>query len=122
MIVVDGYAGAYLRRGERELLLFMPPAEPTRSHATQAVARSLIQLSAAREEGRRGLLLAEIDGLPASIHPAARLFVNEGFLPTAMGLQLRHVSRDSGFGIRDSEESESESESQDDDSDTRTRG
>ena len=101
VIVVDGYAGAYLRRGERELLLFMPSAEPTRSHATQAVARALIQLSAAREEGRRGLLLAEIDGLPASIHPAARLFVNEGFLPTAMGLQLRHASRD-GFGIRDS--------------------
>jgi len=59
-------------------------------------------------------LLAEIDGLPASIHPAARLFVNEGFLPTAMGLQLRHT-RDSGFGVRDSE-------SQDDDGDTRTRG
>jgi hypothetical protein len=59
-------------------------------------------------------LLAEIDGLPASIHPAGRLFVNEGFLPTAMGLQLRHVSRDPGFGMRDSE-------SQDDDVDRRTR-
>ena len=122
VIVVDGYAGAYLRRGERELLLFMPPAEPTRSHATQAVARALVQLSTAREEGRRGLLLAEIDGLPASIHPAARLFVNEGFLPTAMGLQLRHASRDSGFGIRDSGSGVRDSESQDDDGDTRTRG
>ena len=113
VIVVDGYAGAYLRRGERELLLFMPSAEPNRSHATQAVARALVQLSAAREEGRRGMLLAEIDGLPASIHPATRIFVNEGFLPTAMGLQLRppRPDRDSGFGIRDSE-------SQDDDGDT----
>jgi ATP-dependent Lhr-like helicase len=115
VFVVDGYAGAYLRRGERELLLFMPPSEPIRSHATQAVARALVQLSAAREEGRRGLLLAEIDGLPASIHPATRIFVNSGFLPTAMGLQLRppRPNRDPGSGSRDSE-------SQDDDGDTPT--
>jgi ATP-dependent Lhr-like helicase len=89
VVLVDGYAGAYLRRGERELLLVMPSTEPTRSHATQAVARALVQLSASREEGRRGMLIAEIDGLPASVHPAARLFVTEGFLTTAMGLQLK---------------------------------
>jgi ATP-dependent Lhr-like helicase len=89
VILVDGYAGAYLRRGERELLLLMPSAEPTRSHATHAVARALVQLSASREEGRRGMLLADIDGLPASAHPAARIFVKEGFLATAMGLQLK---------------------------------
>jgi ATP-dependent Lhr-like helicase len=89
VILVDGYAGAYLRRGERELLLLMPSTEPTRSHATQSVARALVQLSASREEGRRGMLIAEIDGQPASTHPAARLFVNEGFLTTAMGLQLK---------------------------------
>ena len=89
VILVDGYAGAYLRRGERELLLVMPSAEPNRSHATQAVARALVQLSASREDGRRGMLLAEIDGLPASIHPATRIFVKEGFLTTAMGLQLK---------------------------------
>jgi predicted Zn-dependent protease len=117
VILVDGYAGAYLRRGERELLLVMPAAEPNRSHATQAVARALVQLSASREEGRRGMLLAEIDGLPASIHPATRIFVKEGFLTTAMGLQLRHPTgvRGSGFGVRDSE-------SQDADGDTSTPG
>jgi ATP-dependent Lhr-like helicase len=115
VILVDGYAGAYLRRGERELLLLMPSAEPLKSRATQAVARALVQLSASREEGRRGMLLAEIDGLPASSHPAARLFAHEGFLTTAMGLQLRPPSRDPGLGLRDSE---SDSESQDDDGDT----
>jgi ATP-dependent Lhr-like helicase len=100
VILVDGYAGAYFRRGERELLLLMPPMEPVRSHATQAVARALVKLSASREEGRRGLLIAELDGLPASTHPAARCFVNEGFLPTAMGLQLR-PKRDPAAGIPD---------------------
>jgi ATP-dependent helicase Lhr and Lhr-like helicase len=89
VVLVDGYAGGYLRRGERELLLFMPSDEPARSRATQAVARALVQMSASREEGRRGLLLAELDGVPATIHPAVRLFVEAGFIPTAMGLQLR---------------------------------
>jgi ATP-dependent Lhr-like helicase len=89
--LVDGFAASYLRRGERELLLFMPSAEPTRSRATLAVAKVLARMSAAREEGRRGMLLAEIDSVPATTHPAARLFVEAGFIPTAMGLQLRPV-------------------------------
>jgi ATP-dependent helicase Lhr and Lhr-like helicase len=89
VVLVDGYAGGYLRRGERELLLFMPSTEPTRSRATQAVARALVQMSAAREEGRRGMLLADLDGIAATSHPAATYFIAEGFIPTAMGLQLR---------------------------------
>ena len=109
VILVDGYAAAYLRRGERELLLVMPSTEPTRSHATQAVARALVHVSASREEGRRGMLIAEIDGQPASIHPAARLFVNEGFLTTAMGLQLR-PKRDPGSGIRDSQDDDADAQ------------
>jgi ATP-dependent helicase Lhr and Lhr-like helicase len=100
VVLVDGYAGGYLRRGERELQLFMSSDEPARSRATQAVARALVQMSASREEGRRGMLLAEVDGVPATIHPAVRLFVAAGFIPTAMGLQLRPPIRDSGFGDR----------------------
>jgi ATP-dependent Lhr-like helicase len=95
VILVDGFAAGYLRRGERELLLFMPSAEPTRSRATQAVARALAAMSASREEGRRGMLLADIDGVPASTHPAARCFVDAGFIQTAMGLQLRPPARGS---------------------------
>jgi ATP-dependent Lhr-like helicase len=100
VVLVDGYAAGYLRRSEQELLLCMPSEEPTRSHATRAVARALVQMSAAREEGRRGLLLADIDRVPATTHPAVRLFVEEGFTVTAMGLQLRHPSRPPGFGVR----------------------
>jgi ATP-dependent Lhr-like helicase len=91
VVLVDGYAAAYLRRGERELLLLMPPAEPTRSRATHAVARALVRMSATRGEGQRGMLVQEIDGVPASAHPAARLFIDAGFMSTAMGLQLRHA-------------------------------
>jgi ATP-dependent Lhr-like helicase len=87
--LVDGDAVCYVRRGGRELLLFLPDAEPQRSRAGRAVARTLLERAARREEGRRGMLIAEIDGEPASTHPSARLFVDEGFAITAMGLQAR---------------------------------
>src|SRR5688572_8283950 len=88
-IIVDGFAAAYVRRGEREVLLFAPEEEPQRSRLVREVARMLRHLAMAREEGRRGMLIGEINGVPASAHPAARLFLEEGFSITAMGLQAR---------------------------------
>ena len=99
VILVDGCAAGYLRRGERELLLFTPDAEPQRSRLAREVARMLLHLAASREEGRRGMLLAEINGVPAATHIAARLFIEEGFAATAMGLQARTERlRPRGFG------------------------
>jgi ATP-dependent Lhr-like helicase len=88
VVLVDGRAAAYLRRGERELLLFLPEAEPLRSRVGREVARMLLHLAATRE-GRRGMLVADINGMPATAHPAVRLFVEEGFAATAMGIQAR---------------------------------
>jgi len=84
VVLVDGFLAAYLRRGERELLLFAPEAEPQRSRLTRAAARALVELSA-----HRGMLIEEIDGTPATSHSAAGLFIEAGFVSSAMGLQLR---------------------------------
>jgi hypothetical protein len=101
VVLVDGRAAGYLRRGERELLLFLPDAEPLRSRVSREVARMLFQLAATRE-GRRGMLIAEINGAPATAHPAARLFVEEGFAATAMGIQARTDKlRPRGYGPPD---------------------
>jgi ATP-dependent Lhr-like helicase len=89
VILVDGAAAGYLRRGERELLLFMPESEPTRSKVIRQTARALMEFAASGPESRRGMLLAEINGVPATTHIAARLFVEAGFASTAMGLQAR---------------------------------
>src|SRR5205814_2030757 len=70
VILVDGAASAYLRRGERELLLFLPEAEPQRSRVGRAVARALLDLSRNREPGHRGLLISDINGVSATTHPA----------------------------------------------------
>jgi hypothetical protein len=101
VILVDGRAAGYLRRGERELLLFLPEAEPLRSRIGRQVARMLLHLAATRE-GRRGMLIAEINGAPATTHPAARLFIEEGFAATAMGIQARTDKlRPRGYGSLD---------------------
>ena len=89
VILVNGFLAGYLRRGERELLLFLPETEPQRSQFLGEVARTLFHLAVAREESRRGMLLAEINGEAAVRHPASRVFVEQGFTPTAMGLQAR---------------------------------
>jgi ATP-dependent Lhr-like helicase len=91
VILVDGVASGYLRRGERELLLYAPDVEPQRSRVTREVARALLELATAREPGRQGMLIAEINGTAAATHPAAPLFVAEGFSTTAMGIQARPV-------------------------------
>ena len=84
VVLVDGFLAAYLRRGERELLLFAPETEPQRSRLTRAAARALVELSA-----HRGMLIEEINGTPATSHGAAGLFIEAGFVSSAMGLQLR---------------------------------
>ena len=89
VILVDGAAAGYLRRGERELLLFLPDAEPQRTRVGKAVAQALLELSGRRAPGRRGLLIAEINGVSADKHPAVRLFIDAGFAATAMGIQAR---------------------------------
>jgi hypothetical protein len=89
VVLVDGIAAAYLRRGERQLLLFLPDGEPQRSRLAREVARMLLHLAMTREEGRRGMLIAEINGEPARAHSAARLFIEEGFVAGALGLQAR---------------------------------
>jgi ATP-dependent Lhr-like helicase len=86
VILVDGFLAGYLRRGERELLLFAPDEEPMRSRLIRATARALADLFAPR-----GMFLAEIDGEPATTHRAAPLFVESNFTMTAMGLQRRPI-------------------------------
>jgi ATP-dependent Lhr-like helicase len=86
VVLVDGFLAAYLRRGERELLLFARDEEPQRSRLIRAAARALADLSAPR-----GMFLTDIDGAPATTHRAVPLFVDASFSVTAMGLQRRPV-------------------------------
>jgi len=73
VILVNGALAAYLPRGDRQLLAFLPDAEPDRSRIGRAVARVLIDRARTGGESPRGMLIEEIDGAPPERHPMAPL-------------------------------------------------
>ncbi|HUK33455.1 MAG TPA: hypothetical protein VLV86_06080 [Vicinamibacterales bacterium] len=90
VILVDGALAAYLARGERQLLTYLPDPEPQRSKVARAVARALRERSrtpVGDEQAPRGMLIEEIDGVPPSAHPLAPYLARAGFLTGAMGFQ-----------------------------------
>jgi ATP-dependent Lhr-like helicase len=87
VILVDGALVAYLARGDRQLLTWLPDAEPQRSRAARAVARVLIDRARTGGDAPRGMLIEEIDGVPATTHPFAKPLGAAGFIPGALGMQ-----------------------------------
>ena len=86
IILVNGALAAYLPRGDRQLVAFLPEAEPDRSRTGRAIARVLID-RARYGDPPRGMLIEEIDGAPPSGHPLSAMLTEAGFVAGAMGLQ-----------------------------------
>jgi ATP-dependent Lhr-like helicase len=91
VILVNGLMACYISRGEKQLLLFLPDDEPSRSNVAREIARQLASL--VRDGTRRALLIAEIDDEPASRSPLAPFLVEQGFSTTGLGYQLRQSVR-----------------------------
>ncbi len=90
VILVDGALAAYLTRGDRQLLTYLPDAEPLRSNTARAIARALrerARMPVGEELTPRGMLIEEIDGAPPSANPIAPYLARAGFLTGAMGFQ-----------------------------------
>jgi ATP-dependent Lhr-like helicase len=88
VVIVNGALAAYLSRGARQLLVFLPEDEPARSTTARAVATKLAHMARA-EQGRLALLIGEINGIPTSEHPIASYLQEAGFSPSAMGFHMR---------------------------------
>jgi ATP-dependent Lhr-like helicase len=80
VILVNGALAAYISRGARQVQVFLPDEEPARSAVGRALAHRLAGL---------GLLIAEINGVPAENHGLARFLIDAGFSPSAMGFHVR---------------------------------
>jgi ATP-dependent Lhr-like helicase len=89
VVLVDGHLIAWIARGDRAMLVSLPPDDPDRARAGRALAQELVGLAHRAPEGSRGWLIAEINGAPAAQDPAAAFLLEAGFSVTAMGLQLR---------------------------------
>jgi ATP-dependent Lhr-like helicase len=88
VILVNGALAAYLARGDRELLAFLPESEPERSKTGQAIGRALIERArtgAGSDVEPRGMLIEEIDGIVPASHPLAPYLAESGFVAGAMG-------------------------------------
>ena len=90
VILVDGSLVAYLARGDRQLLTWLPEAEPLRSRAGRAVAHVLIDRARSGFDGPRGMLIEEIDGTPPATHAMASWLVEAGFIAGALGFQATY--------------------------------
>jgi ATP-dependent Lhr-like helicase len=88
VVIVSGALAAYIGRGARQLLVFLPEDEPARSITARALATRLAQL-ARGEQGRLALLIGEINGVPTMDHPMAQYLIDAGFSPSAMGFHMR---------------------------------
>jgi ATP-dependent Lhr-like helicase len=97
VILVNGSLAAYLARGDRQLVTYLPESEPERSKTARAVARVLIDRARTGGESPRGMLIEEIDGVPPATHPIAKFLAEAGFISGAQGLQakLHHTSHQS---------------------------
>jgi ATP-dependent Lhr-like helicase len=88
VVLVNGSLAAYISRGARQLTVFLPEDEPARSATGRALAQRLATLTRP-DDTRLALLIAEINGVPASEHPLASYLLDAGFSPSAMGFQMR---------------------------------
>ena len=88
VILVNGALAAYISRGGRQLLAWLPEDEPQRSGIARAVAGRLAHLGD-DQSGRAPVLIGEVNGVLVSEHPLAEYLVAAGFSPSAMGYQRR---------------------------------
>jgi ATP-dependent Lhr-like helicase len=101
VVLVDGLLAAWIARGDRAMLVSLPPDDPDRTRVGRALAQELTTLAHRAPEGHRGWLIEEINGTPAAQDPAAGVLIAAGFAASAMGLQLRvaraRATRSSAF-------------------------
>lgn len=88
VVLIDGQLAAYLGRG-RQLLVYLPEAEPDRSRVARALSARIADIARGGDGREGGLLIGEIDGAPAAEHALAPFLITAGFVMSAFGFQIR---------------------------------
>jgi ATP-dependent Lhr-like helicase len=91
VVLINGALAAYISRGARQLLVWLPEDEPQRSQRARALADRLAKL-AGDQVAHTAVLVSEVNGVAASEHPLAQYLVEAGFYPSAMGYQIRRTA------------------------------
>jgi ATP-dependent Lhr-like helicase len=93
VILRNGQLVAWLRRGNPNLLVFLPGEEPERSQTAAGLAHFLCKRGQERLHGasHQGVLITTINGQPVAAHPMARFLMDAGFHPGPLGMHLRRI-------------------------------
>ena len=100
VILRNGELVAWLKRGNPNLLVFLPAEEPERSR----VAAGLAHFFCARGQDRMrasdhgGALITTINGQPVAAHPMAHFLMDAGFHAGPLGMHLRRIPLPVGHG------------------------
>jgi ATP-dependent Lhr-like helicase len=93
VILRNGQLVAWLRRGNPNLLVFLPGDEPERSQSASGLAHFLCSRGQERLRGasHQGVLITTINGQPVAAHPMAKFLMDAGFHPGPLGMHLRRI-------------------------------
>jgi ATP-dependent helicase Lhr and Lhr-like helicase len=95
VVLCAGRLIAWLRRGNPNLLVFLPADEPERSQIADGLAQFLAELGQNRLQNDQnrshnsGYLISTVNGLAVGVHPFAQALRDAGFHPGPLGLHLR---------------------------------
>ena len=93
VVLVDGALAAFLGRGGRQAWVWLPEDEPDRGRVARAAAVALGTVATRGLMDRRGgMLLEEVNGVPAAESPLALYLSEAGFTPSSLGFHLRRAS------------------------------
>jgi len=93
VILRNGQLVAWLRRGNPNILVFLPAEEPERSQTASGLAHFLCSRGQERmrANSHQGVLITTINGQPVAAHPMARFLMDAGFHPGPLGMHLRRI-------------------------------
>jgi ATP-dependent Lhr-like helicase len=93
VILRNGTLVAWLRRGNPNLLVFLPDEEPERSLVAEGLACFLAAHGQERlqQQDRQAALITTLNGQPVAAHSLARFLLNAGFHASPLGMNLRRM-------------------------------
>ena len=93
VILRNGRLVAWLKRGNPNLLVFLPAEEPERSQTASGLAHFLCTRGQTRMQthSHEGVLITTINGQPVAAHFMARFLMDAGFHPGPLGMHLRRI-------------------------------
>jgi ATP-dependent Lhr-like helicase len=98
VILRNGQLVAWLRRGNPNILVFLPAEEPERSQVAAGLAHFMCSRGQEkmRASSHQGVLITTINGQPVAAHPMARYLMDAGFHPGPLGMHLRRIPMSMG--------------------------